>query len=179
MKYIFIILLPSFLFANTPLENQDFDIKKFSGLWYEIARVENSFQTSCVASSVEYILQNDDSYYVYNRCFEKELDGKLIQYNGSAIKIEENNTSKLKMRYFLFFTQEYNITTIINSHDMNSVIEIGDNIIFINKKKKAWEGTNKMIYHAENQALNDFVFASVLYKQVKKANGLLVDWYEN
>ena len=45
MKYIFIILLPSFLFANTPLENQDFDIKKFSGLWYEIARVENSFQT--------------------------------------------------------------------------------------------------------------------------------------
>ena len=73
MKYIFIILLPSFLFANTPLENQDFDIKKFSGLWYEIARVENSFQTSCVASSVEYILQNDDSYDVYNRCFEKEL----------------------------------------------------------------------------------------------------------
>ena len=128
MKYIFIILLPSFLFANTPLENQDFDIKKFSGLWYEIARVENSFQTSCVASSVEYILQNDDSYDVYNRCFEKELDGKLIQYNGSAKKIEENNTSKLKMRYFLFFTQEYNIiyindykTAVVSNDDFSNV----------------------------------------------------------
>ena len=128
MKYIFIILLPSFLFANTPLENQDFDIKKFSGLWYEIARVENSFQTSCVASSVEYILQNDDSYDVYNRCFEKELDGKLIQYNGIAIKIEENNTSKLKMRYFLFFTQEYNIiyindykTAVVSNDDFSNV----------------------------------------------------------
>ena len=128
MKYIFIILLPSFLFANTPLENQDFDIKKFSGLWYEIARVENSFQTSCVASSVEYILQNDNSYDVYNRCFEKELDGKLIEYNGSATKIEENNTSKLKMRYFLFFTQEYNIiyinnykTAVVTNDDFSNV----------------------------------------------------------
>ena len=80
-------------------------------------------------------------------------------------------TSLIIDRLIQEITQEYNITTIINSHDMNSVIEIGDNIIFIDKGKKAWEGTNKMIYHAENQALNDFVFASVLYKQVKKANG--------
>ena len=67
-------------------------------------------------------------------------------------------------------TQEYDITTIVNSHDMNSVMEIGDNIIFIDKGKKAWEGTNKMIFHAESQALNDFVFASKLYKQVKRVN---------
>lgn len=65
-------------------------------------------------------------------------------------------------------TQEYNITTIVNSHDMNSVIEIGENIIFIDKGEKAWTGTNKDIYNADNQALNDFVFASQLYKQVKK-----------
>ena len=65
-------------------------------------------------------------------------------------------------------TQEYNITTIVNSHDMNSVIEIGENIIFIDKGEKAWAGTNKDIYRADNQALNDFVFASQLYKQVKK-----------
>jgi phospholipid/cholesterol/gamma-HCH transport system ATP-binding protein len=67
-------------------------------------------------------------------------------------------------------TQEYNITTIVNSHDMNSVIEIGENIIFIDKGEKAWAGTNKDIYNADNQALNDFVFASTLYKQVKKIN---------
>ena len=71
MKYIFLIIFfLSPIFANTPV-----DIKKFSGLWYEIARIENSFQTSCVASSVEYKLQSDNTYDVYNRCFENELDG--------------------------------------------------------------------------------------------------------
>lgn len=80
-------------------------------------------------------------------------------------------TSLIIDRLIQEITQEYNITTIINSHDMNSAMEIGDNIIFIDKGKKAWEGTNKMIFHAESESLNDFVFASKLYKQVKKANG--------
>ncbi len=79
-------------------------------------------------------------------------------------------TSLIIDRLIQEITQEYNITTIINSHDMNSVMEIGDNIIFIDKGKKAWEGSCKIIYQADNQALNDFVFASELYKQVKKAN---------
>ena len=67
-------------------------------------------------------------------------------------------------------THEFNITTIINSHDMNSVMEIGENIIFIEKGEKAWEGNNSDIFHVDNEALNDFVFASELYKKVKKAN---------
>ena len=102
---------------------------------------------------------------------------RAIALNPKYLFCDEPNsgldpkTSLIIDRLIQEITQEYNITTIINSHDMNSVIEIGDNIIFIDKEKKAWEGTNKMIYHAENQALNDFVFASVLYKQVKKANG--------
>ena len=102
---------------------------------------------------------------------------RAIALNPKYLFCDEPNsgldpkTSLIIDRLIQEITQEYNITTIINSHDMNSVIEIGDNIIFIDKGKKAWEGTNKMIYHAENQALNDFVFASVLYKQVKKANG--------
>lgn len=106
MKYIFLIIFfLSPIFANTSV-----DIKKFSGLWYEIARVENSFQTSCVASSVEYKLQVDNTYDVYNRCFENELDGKLIEYNGSA-KLENN---ELFMRYFLFFTSSYKIQYLNN-----------------------------------------------------------------
>lgn len=128
MKYIFILLLASSLFANTPLENQDFNIKRFSGLWYEIARMENSYQESCVASSVEYILEKDNTYNVFNRCFENSLEGKLIQYNGSAKKISENNISKLKMRYFYFFTKEYNIiyindykTAVVSNDDFSSV----------------------------------------------------------
>jgi phospholipid/cholesterol/gamma-HCH transport system ATP-binding protein len=67
-------------------------------------------------------------------------------------------------------TQEFDITTIINSHDMNSVMEIGEKIIFINKGEKAWEGSKEDIFHEDNEDLNDFVFASELYKKVKMAN---------
>ncbi len=67
-------------------------------------------------------------------------------------------------------THEFDITTIINSHDMNSVMEIGENIIFIENGEKAWQGNKDDIFHVDNEALNSFVFASKLYKQVKKAN---------
>jgi phospholipid/cholesterol/gamma-HCH transport system ATP-binding protein len=67
-------------------------------------------------------------------------------------------------------TVEFNITTIINSHDMNSVMEIGENIIFINQGIKAWQGTKDDIFHSDNEDLNNFVFASELFKKVKKAN---------
>ena len=67
-------------------------------------------------------------------------------------------------------TQEFEITTIINSHDMNSVMEIGENIIFIEKGEKAWEGNKDDIFHVDNKDLNDFVFASELYKKVKATN---------
>ena len=65
-------------------------------------------------------------------------------------------------------THEYNITTIINTHDMNSVLGIGENIIFINKGRKAWEGTSTEITTSGNQALEDFVFATPLFKDVKE-----------
>ncbi|MDE5422320.1 ATP-binding cassette domain-containing protein [Ancylomarina sp. DW003] len=65
-------------------------------------------------------------------------------------------------------TKEYNMTTIINTHDMNSVMEIGEKILFINKGLKAWEGTSDMIFDTENKALNNFVFASNLFKKIKK-----------
>lgn len=102
MKFIFLTI---FFSLSTAFANTSVDIKKFSGLWYEIARLENKFQTSCVASSVEYKLQEDNTYDVYNRCFENDLNGKLIEYNGFA-KIEND---KLLMRYFFIFRTSYNI----------------------------------------------------------------------
>ncbi|MCT4601360.1 MAG: ABC transporter ATP-binding protein [Marinifilum sp.] len=66
-------------------------------------------------------------------------------------------------------TKEFNMTTIINTHDMNSVMEIGEKILFISKGFKAWEGTKDEIFNTENQALNDFVFASDLFKNIKKS----------
>src|SRR6056300_1341505 len=65
-------------------------------------------------------------------------------------------------------TKEFNITTIINSHDMNSVIEIGEKIIFLVSGEKNWEGTNKEILKTNNQSVTDFVYSSELLKKVKK-----------
>lgn len=66
-------------------------------------------------------------------------------------------------------TQEYNITTVINTHDMNSVLEIGEHILFIYKGRKWWEGSKHDILDADNRELNDFVFASAMAKRAKKA----------
>ncbi|MBR3801629.1 MAG: ABC transporter ATP-binding protein, partial [Rikenellaceae bacterium] len=64
-------------------------------------------------------------------------------------------------------TEEYNITTIVNTHDMNSVMEIGEKIVFIHEGKKWWEGTKHDILHSDNRELNDFVFASAMAKRAK------------
>ncbi|MBR5863838.1 MAG: ATP-binding cassette domain-containing protein [Alistipes sp.] len=64
-------------------------------------------------------------------------------------------------------TKEYNITTIINTHDMNSVMEIGEKVVFIYEGQKWWEGTKDDILHADNPELNDFVFASAMAKRAK------------
>ena len=65
-------------------------------------------------------------------------------------------------------TKEKNITTIINTHDMNSVMGIGEKIIFIYKGHKEWEGTKDEVMNSTNRKLNDLVFASDLFKKVKE-----------
>lgn len=64
-------------------------------------------------------------------------------------------------------TQEYNITTIVNTHDMNSVMEIGDTVTFIYEGKKWWEGTRDDILTSKNKELDEFVFASAMAKKIK------------
>ncbi len=65
-------------------------------------------------------------------------------------------------------TEEYNITTVINSHDMNSVMEIGEKIVFLQLGLKEWEGTRHDIFKTENKAVTDFVYSSNLFKKVRK-----------
>ena len=65
-------------------------------------------------------------------------------------------------------TQENNITTVINSHDMNSVMEIGDSILFLKDGVKAWEGSKELVFKTDNKAINDFVYSSSLMKKVKE-----------
>lgn len=65
-------------------------------------------------------------------------------------------------------TKEYNITTVINTHDMNSVMEIGEKIIFLKNGFKEWEGSNKEIFKTDNEAVTDFVYSSELFKKVRQ-----------
>ncbi len=67
-------------------------------------------------------------------------------------------------------TKENNITTLINTHDMNSVFEIGEKIVFLRDGTLEWTGDFKSVHHCENEHLNNFVYSSNLFKQARKAN---------
>lgn len=66
-------------------------------------------------------------------------------------------------------TREYNTTTVINTHDMNSVMESGDSILYLHKGKKKWEGSNRDIVFSDDKDLNDFIFASDFLRKAKEA----------
>lgn len=65
-------------------------------------------------------------------------------------------------------TKELNITTIINTHDMNTVTEFGDKILFLHNGKKCWEGSKDTVFNSDNEELNHFVFASAVYQKFRK-----------
>lgn len=81
-------------------------------------------------------------------------------------------TSLLIDKLIYEITKEYNMTTIVNTHDMNSVMEIGDNILFLANGKKEWTGNSKDIIFSENKALNDFIFASEFLQDAKNMRKL-------
>ena len=79
------------------------------------------------------------------------------------------NTAILIDNLIKEITEEYDITTVINTHDMNSVMEIGERILFLKDGLKAWEGTKEEIFKTDNQAVVDFVYSSNLFKKVREA----------
>ncbi|MGM8362890.1 ABC transporter ATP-binding protein [Flavobacterium sp. ARAG 55.4] len=79
------------------------------------------------------------------------------------------NTSILIDNLIREITEEYDITTVINTHDMNSVMEIGDNIVFLKNGLKEWQGNKEEIFKTDNQAVVDFVYSSNLFKKVREA----------
>jgi len=118
-----------------------------------------------------------------NHKFPSEISGgmqkrvaiaRAIVMNPKYLFCDEPNsgldpqTSILIDNLILEITQEYNITTVINSHYMNSVMEIGQNIVFLKNGFKEWEGTNKDIFRTDNKAVTDFVYSSNLMKKVRK-----------
>lgn len=110
MRYYIFILLSTLVFSNTPPTPVPYvDINKFSGLWYELARTYNYYEKNCVAATVEYDLQEDNTYKIYNRCFEHVVGGDLIEYKGTAKPTTGNSMSKIDMTYYFFFTSRYRV----------------------------------------------------------------------
>lgn len=99
---------------------------------------------------------------------------RAISMNPKYLLCDEPNsgldprTAILIDDLILEITKEYNITTIVNTHDMNSVMQIGENIAFIHDGSIWWTGNKEELINSENQELNDFVFASKLFKRLKK-----------
>ncbi|WP_341842663.1 hypothetical protein [Chitinophaga caseinilytica] len=65
-------------------------------------------------------------------------------------------------------TIDYDITTVVNTHDMNTVMESGDHIVYMHQGKKQWEGSNEDIIFSEDKLLNDFIFASEFFQDIKE-----------
>jgi len=117
-----------------------------------------------------------------NKKFPAEISGgmkkrvgiaRAIVLNPKYLFCDEPNsgldpqTSLLIDKLIKEITIEYNITTVVNTHDMNSVMEVGDHIIYMYQGLKEWEGSNKEIIFSKNQRLNDFIFASEFLQDAK------------
>jgi len=118
-----------------------------------------------------------------NRKFPSELSGgmkkrvalaRAIVLNPKYLFCDEPNsgldpqTSLVIDKLIREITVEYNICTVVNTHDMNSVMEIGNYILYMYQGNKEWEGTNKEIIFSKNQRLNEFIFASEFLKDAKE-----------
>ena len=120
-----------------------------------------------------------------NKLFPSELSGgmkkrvaiaRAISLNPKYLFCDEPNSGLDPLTAILIdelikeLTEEYSMTTIVNTHDMNSVMEIGEKIVFISDGIKCWEGSKHEILDSDCKILNDFVFANALAKQLKASS---------
>lgn len=121
-----------------------------------------------------------------NKLFPAELSGgmkkrvaiaRAISLNPKYLFCDEPNSGLDPLTAILIddlikeLTEEFSMTTIINTHDMNSVMKIGEKIVFISDGVKCWEGNKDEILDSDCELLNDFVFANALAKQLKNTTG--------
>ena len=158
--------------SSTVEENVMFPLKMFTHQPYNL-----------MLERVNFVLQRVNLENVNNK-YPDELSGGMQKRVAIARAIVMNpkylfcdepnsgldpNTAIIIDNLIQEITKEYNITTIINSHDMNSVMEIGEKIIFLKNGVKEWEGTSYDIFRTDNKAITDFVYSSNLFKKVREA----------
>ena len=122
-----------------------------------------------------------------NKLFPSELSGgmkkraaiaRAIALNPKYLFCDEPNSGLDPITAILIdnlikeITEEFQITTVVNTHDMNSVMEIGEKVVFISEGVKCWEGSRQDILNSDCKLLNDFVFANALAKQLKNNKGI-------
>ena len=138
---------------------------------------------------VNYCLHRVNLDHAHN-LYPSELSGGMVKRAAIARAIVMNprylfcdepnsgldpKTAQLIDELIKDITDEFKMTTIVVSHDMNSVINIGDKIIFLNEGIKEWEGSKSEVMDSKNEKVNDFVFASDLFKKIKVADDIITE----
>jgi phospholipid/cholesterol/gamma-HCH transport system ATP-binding protein len=156
--------------SNTVEENVRFPLEMFTNMSKEEKRDRVNFCLNRVR------LENANNLYpseISGGMKKRVAIARAIALNPKYLFCDEPNsgldpkTSIVIDNLIKEITEEFDITTIVNTHDMNSVMEIGDKVVFIHEGHKMWEGTSDEIFHSDNPYLNDFVFASPLSQKLK------------
>lgn len=158
--------------SQTVLENVMFPLNLFT----DLSEKEKQERAICCLNRVE--LVNAEKLYpseISGGMKKRVAIARAIVLEPRYLFCDEPNsgldplTSIVIDNLICELTHEYNMTTVINTHDMNSVFEIGEKIVFIHEGKKEWEGNKDIIAHSDNCYLNEFIFSSDLYKKIKKS----------
>ena len=154
----------------TVLENVMFPLKMFT----KMTKEEQMERANFCLNRVNIVGKNDLLPAETSGGMQKRIAiARAIAMNPKYLFCDEPNsgldpkTSIMIDKLIKEITYEYNMTTIVITHDMNSVIEIGDNILFIHNGRNWWEGDRKSIITTENQEILDFVYASDFMKEIR------------
>jgi phospholipid/cholesterol/gamma-HCH transport system ATP-binding protein len=155
----------------TVLENVMFPLDMFSKMNYR-ERVKRAQECRERVNLLE--AQNKYPSEISGGMQKRAAIARAIVLNPKYLFCDEPNsgldpkTSLVIDELLHSITQEYNMTTIINTHDMNSVMGIGENILFIYKGEKEWQGQSSQVMNSSNKRLTDFIFASDLLKEMRQ-----------
>ncbi len=156
--------------SMTVLENIMFPMRMFT----KKSEAEMRDRANEVIQRVNLVNANDKMPDEISGGMKKRVAiGRAIVMNPKYLFCDEPNsgldpnTAILIDELIHEITEEYNITTIINTHDMNSVMQIGDKIVFLKEGFKAWEGSKNEIFETDNKAVTEFVYSSELLKKVR------------
>lgn len=164
--------------SRTVLENVMFPLDIFSRINLKERKKRAEFCLERVG------LANSANLYpseISGGMMKRAAIARAIALNPKYLFCDEPNsgldpkTAQLIDELIKDITEEFKMTTIVVSHDMNSVINIGDKIIFLNEGIKEWEGSKSEVMDSKNEKVNDFVFASDLFKKIKVADDIITE----